>query len=154
MRKLLHLLKITTVITSLLFLFGCNNVKESKPSVKNIKLVENKVVKVDPTDHSSIVYGKVIDTRGYTQLRIFARIHNEHYSQQPLSDVSSFQINAFNAIGTGSWGYHSEKFKYRSTSGWSGVTTIPIVGDKTRIAVIVTQMKNSELQVNVRATLF
>ena len=117
------------------------------------ELAENRVVHIGDV-YSKALYEKKLKTQGYKTLRIFVHINNEAYRSNPISPNAEFSVIAYYAIGQGSWGYYEKTFTYRSTSGWSGVAHIPVVGDVTRISVYATNMQNKVLKVDIVATLF
>lgn len=144
-------MKTVKLITYLipLLLTGCS---QTLP-IKQFELSENRVVHTGE-EYSKQLFETSIDTKGYKTLRIFAHINNQEYRENPIPIRSKFEIVAYYGIGNGSWGYFSKTFHYKSTSGWGGVADIPIVGEKTRISVHTSKMKNIELEVDVVATLF
>jgi len=132
------------------FLQGCSTVQ---PDMRQSELAENRVVHIGD-EYSKSLYETKLKTQGYKTLRIFAHINNEAYRSNPISQNAEFKIIAYYAIGKGSWGYYEKRFPYMSTSGWSGVADIPIVGDITRICVCAINMQNREIKVDIVATLF
>ena len=142
-------IKYLLIYISLTLFLGCS----SQPKLKQFELAEQRTVHTDE-EYSSTLYETVVDTKGYKTLRLFVHIYNDEYKKSPLSTNSRFSISAFYGIGRGSWGYFNQKFPYKSTSGWDGVVDIPIVGEKTRIGIYGTKMKNRVLEIDIAATLF
>jgi len=132
------------------FVQGCSTVQ---PDMRQSELIENKIVHTGDA-YSKALYEKKLKTKGYKTLRLFVHINNEAYRSNPISENAEFKVIAYYAIGQGSWGYYDKTFTYRSTSGWSGVADIPVVGDVTRISVYASKMQNKVLKVDIVATLF
>jgi len=140
------------ILLSFLLFAGCSN-KNHHLAVKQWELTENKKVHLTQKYGESI-YKTEVTTKGYKTLRIFAHILNEAYKSKPLPENSDLKIIAYYKIGQGGWGYFEKTFNYKSTSGWGGVADIPIIGEKTQIAIYAHNMKDSNLKVDVVASLF
>ncbi|MCU0285713.1 MAG: hypothetical protein MUF15_04870 [Acidobacteria bacterium] len=122
-------------------------------STKYQALAVNKIVVGNPT--AGIVLFEVIelDTKCYKDLRIFVHVMNDSYQTKPFTGVSSMNIFAYHAIGSGSWSYYSEKFPMKLTSEFAGYCQIPVIGEKTRIVILGYNMPDVKLKVDVAAYL-
>ena len=129
---------------------GCATLQQ--PCTKHAELAVGRIVAINTDEYSTQLFEKKINTKGYKTLRVFAHIFNENYESTPIQHNAYFQIIAYYAIGQGSWGYHTETFRYESTSGWSGVANIPIVGVITRVGIHAVKMPNTSLKVDVVAS--
>jgi hypothetical protein len=129
---------------------GCNNHDsiETCPT-KYTALAETEKVTGDPSKGIKLFEITDIDTKCYKELRIFVHVMNDYYETKPFTSNAFMTITAFHGIGTGSWGYYSEKFPMKYTSEFHGFVQIPVMGDKTRLVVFGYYMPDVELKVNV-----
>lgn len=140
---------LTLALLTSILMSGCTYMQAS---IKHKELAENKIVTINKDEYTTSLFTQKVVTKGYKNLRIFSHIYNDQYESKPIPQNAYFLIIAYYAIGQGGWGYHTERFNYESTSGWSGVANIPVVGETTRVGIIGFNMPKVDLKVDVVAS--
>ena len=126
--------------------------KECCPT-KYLVLAKTKKVKGNPSKGVKLFEITDLNTECYKELRLFVHVMNDSYKKYPFIKKAYMKINAYHAIGKGSWAYYTERFPMKFTSEFYGFSQIPVIGEKTRIVVYGYYMPHVKLKVDVAAYL-
>lgn len=121
---------------------------------KYLALAKTKKVKGNPAGRVILFEITDLNTKCYKEIRLFVHVMNNSYNNYPFTEKTYMTINAYHAIGEGSWTYYTERFPRKFTSEFHGFIQIPVIGEKTRIVVFGYYMPPVELNVDVAAYLW